>query len=57
MTDIPEETARKRQLLKELIQAEQEAGLYDEIVPPDEAVAITKQVRKERYEAREQNGE
>lgn len=53
MTDIPEETARKRQVLKELIQAEQKAGLYDEIVPPEEAVAITKQVRKELYEERE----
>jgi len=53
MTDTPEETARKRQLLKELIQLEQEAGLYDEIVSPEEAVAITKQVRKELYEERE----
>lgn len=53
MSDTPEETAKKRQLLKELIQAEQQAGLYDEIVSPDKAVAIIKQVRKERHETKE----
>lgn len=47
MSDTAEETARKKQLLKEIWELEEQMGLGNEQLTIDEIVAITKQVRKE----------
>lgn len=52
MSDTPEETARRRKLLQEIITLSEEAGLYDDESTPDEIVASIKQVRKEMAEKR-----
>ncbi len=52
MSDTPEETARRRQLLQEIHDLEEGMGLYNEQLTIDEIVAITKQVRKELAEER-----
>lgn len=59
MSDTPEETARKKQLLREIWSLEKDMELHNEQLTIDEIVRITKQVRKEMAEERargEQNG-
>jgi uncharacterized coiled-coil DUF342 family protein len=52
MLDTPEEKARKRKILQELVRLSEEAGLYDDESTPDEIVASIKQIRKEMAEER-----
>ena len=52
MSDTPEETARKEEILAELIKLSEEAGFYEEDLTSDEIVATVKQVRKEIAEER-----
>lgn len=59
MSDTPEETARRRQLLQEIHDLEDGMDLNNEQLTIDEIVATVKQVRKEMAEERakgEQNG-
>ena len=57
MSDTPEETARRRQLLQEIHDLEDSMGLDNEQLTIDEIVTITKQVRKELAEERRVKGE
>lgn len=50
MSDTPEQTARRRQLLQEIWDIEEEAGITDLDLTPDEIVAMVKLVRKELAE-------
>lgn len=52
MSDTPEETARKKQLLREIWSLEKDMELHNEQLTIDEIVRITKQVRKEMAEER-----
>jgi hypothetical protein len=52
VSDTPEETARKKQLLREIWSFEKDMELHNEQLTIDEIVRITKQVRKEMAEER-----
>lgn len=57
MSDTPEETARKKQLLREIWSLEKDMELHNEQLTIDEIVRITKQVRKEMAEELRAQGE
>jgi hypothetical protein len=52
VSDSPEEIARRRKLLEELVRMSEEAGLYENEPTPEEIVATVKQVRKKIAEER-----
>lgn len=52
MPDTPEEKARRKKLLDELWKLDEELGLADIELTPEEAVSMVKQVRKEMAEER-----
>lgn len=57
MSDKPEETARRIQLLQEIHDLEDGMDLNNEQLTIDEIVRITKQVRKEMAEERQKYNE
>ena len=52
MPDTPEEKARRKKLLDELWKLDEELGLADIELTPEEAVSMVKQIRKEIAEER-----
>lgn len=52
MPDTPEEKARRKKLLDELWKLDEELGLADIELTPEEAVSMVKQIRKEMAEER-----
>lgn len=57
LADTPEETARKRKLLRKIWSLEEDMLLHEEQLTPEEIVAIVKQVRKEMAEERQKYNE
>ena len=57
MPDTPEEKARRKKLLDELWKLDEELGLADIELTPEEAVSMVKQIRKEMAEERIIKGE
>lgn len=55
MPDTPEEKARRKKLLDELWKLDEELGLNQIDLTPEEAVAMVKKVRKEMAEERRQS--
>lgn len=54
VSDTPQETQRKKQLLREIWSFEKDMELHNQQLTIDEIVRITKQVRKEMAEERAQ---